>query len=85
MDKKLLRKNQIDKITIKVSRGIGMLKRMKTYAHEEILKTVYNPLIMPYFDYCSLVQDNCGKYLLEKLQKLKNTTARVLTGKFNKI
>jgi hypothetical protein len=36
---------------------------------------------MPHFDYCSLVWDNCSKYLLENLQKLQNRAARVITGK----
>ena len=60
---KLRWKNQIDEITTKVSRGIGMLRRMKVYAPQETLRTVYNALIMPHFDYCSLVWDNCSKYL----------------------
>ena len=81
IDEKLLWKNQIDEITTKVSRGIGMLRRMKAYVPQDILRTVYSALIMPHFDYCSLVWDNCSKYILEKLQKLQNRAARVITGK----
>jgi hypothetical protein len=81
IDEKLLWKNQIDEITTKVSRGIGMLRRMKAYVPQETLRTVYSALIMPHFDYCSLVWDNCSNYLLEKLQKLQNRAARVITGK----
>ena len=81
IDEKLLWKNQIDEITTKVSGGIGMLRRMKAYVPQETLKRVYNALIMPHFDYCSLVWDNCSKYLLEKLQKLQNRVARVISGK----
>ena len=72
IDEKLLWKNQIDEIlTTKVSRGIGMLRRMKAYVPQETLRTVYSALIMPHFDYCSLVWDNCSKYLLEKLQNFR--------------
>ena len=81
IDEKLLWKNQIDEITTKVSGGIGMLRRMKAYVPQEALKRVYNALIMPHFDYCSLVWDNCSKYLLDKLQKLQNRAARVISGK----
>jgi hypothetical protein len=81
IDEKLLWQKQIDEITTKVSRGIGMIRRMKTYVPEETLKTVYSALIKPHFDYCNLVWDNCSKYLLEKLQKLQNRAARVITGK----
>ena len=54
---------------------------MKAYVPQETLRTVYSALIMPHFDYCSLVWDNCSNYLLEKLQKLQNRAARVITGK----
>ena len=42
---------------------------------------VYNALIMPYFDYCSLVWDTCSNYLIENLQKLQNRAARVISCK----
>ena len=58
-----------------------MLRRMKAYVPQETLRTVYNALIMPHFDYCSLVWNNCSKYLLEKLQRLQNRAARVISGK----
>ena len=42
IDEKLLWKNQIDEITTKVSRGIGMLRRMKAYVPQETLKCTDN-------------------------------------------
>ena len=36
--------------------------------------------MQPYFDYCSPLWDNCGSGLREKLQRLQNRAARVLTG-----
>ena len=37
--------------------------------------------MLSHFDYCSLVWDNCSDYLLNKLQKLQNRAARVITGR----
>jgi hypothetical protein len=37
-------------------------------------------MVQPYFEYCSLVWGNCGESLKEKLQKLQNRAARVITG-----
>ena len=37
-------------------------------------------LVQPYFDYCSLVWDNCNQTCKDKLQKLHNRAARVITG-----
>ena len=42
---------------------------------------VYNSVILPYFDYCSMVWENCGNCLLQRLQKMQNRAARVITGK----
>ena len=39
---------------------------------------VYNSLIQPHFDYCSLVWDGLSDQLSDKLQKLQNRAARVI-------
>ena len=52
---------------------------MKNLVPKTTLTKVYNAIILPHFDYCSLVWDN--DYLIDKLQKLQNRAARVITGK----
>ena len=54
---------------------------MKPYVPKFTLMHVYNALILPNFDYCSLVWDTCTNYLIENLQKLQNRAARVISGK----
>ncbi len=44
------------------------------------MQLIYNCLVQPYFDYCSAVWDSCIRYLANKLQKLQNRAARVLTS-----
>jgi hypothetical protein len=43
------------------------------------LQLIFNSLVQPYFNYFCTVWDNCNKTLAEKLQKLQNRAARVLT------
>ena len=81
VDDQLLWKNQLDTTIAKVSKGISMLRRMKPYVPKYTLMHVYNALIMPYFDYCSLVWDTYSNYLIENLQKLQNRAARIVSGK----
>ena len=38
-----------------------------------------NALVMPYFNYCGAVWDNINKGLADKLQKMQNRAARILT------
>ena len=71
VDDQLLWKNHVDTTIAKVSKGIGMIRRMKSYVPKYSLMHVYNALIMPYFDYCSLVWDTCSNYLIENWQKLQ--------------
>ena len=40
-----------------------------------------NAIVLPYFDYCSPLWDNCGSALKDKLSKFQNRAARVITGK----
>ena len=57
-----------------------MLRRAKQFVKRETLQFLYNSMVQPYFEYCSLVWGNCGESLKEKLQKLQNRAARVITG-----
>ena len=43
----------------------------------------FNALILPHFDYCCQVWDTIGVTFSDRLQKLENRTARVITGRKN--
>ena len=58
---------------------IGAIKRIRPFVPPPILHYIYNALIQSHFDYCNLVWGNCGKTLFDRLQKLQNRAARVLT------
>ena len=57
-----------------------MLRFCKSFVSQDTLKMIYNALILPHFDYCSLVWSNCSETLKLNLQKLQNRAARVITG-----
>ena len=44
------------------------------------LLNVYRSIIEPYFDYCCIVWDGIGNNMAEKLQRLQNRAARVITN-----
>ena len=80
LDERMSWENHIDTICKKVASGIGIIKRVKPFVPSETLHNLYNSLVLPYFDYCSPLWDNCGSMLKEKLQKLQNRAARIMTG-----
>ena len=47
--------------------------------NQETLKTIYYSLMQPYFDYCDVVWGDCSKIRADKLQKLQNRAARIIT------
>ena len=80
IDENLCWDEQIENISKKVSKGIGMLRRIKPFVSIGTLAYLYQALVQPHFDYCSMVWGNCGKTLKGMLQKLQNRAARVISG-----
>ena len=79
IDEHLTWSEHIHKLTKKIASGIGALKRVRPFVPATTLRYIYNSLIQPDFDYCSVVWGNCNKTLADKLKKLQNRAARVLT------
>ena len=69
----------IEKIVKKIASGIGAIERCRPFVNLTTLETVFNALVQPYFNYCSEVWGHCNKSLSNKLQKLQNRAARILT------
>ena len=79
IDDHLSWRKHVDEICKKVSSAIGALKRVRPFISKETATQIYNALIMPHFDYCSPVWDCLSGYLSDKLQKLQNRAARIIT------
>ena len=80
IDNKLDWRSHIDKLTKKVASGTGAIKRIRHLVPQATLPLIYQALIQPHFDYFYIVWGNCGITLQNKVQKLQNRAARVLTN-----
>ena len=69
----------IYKLSKKVAPGIAARKRIRPFVPPPTIHYIYNALIQSHFDYCDLFWGNCGKTLFDRLQKIQNRAARVLT------
>ena len=47
--------SSIDKLSKKIASGIGAIQRIRPLVSPEILHYIYNALVQPHFDYCSIV------------------------------
>ena len=70
---------QKEGISKKIASGVSAIKHIRDFVPREILLTVYNSLLQPHFDYCSVVRGCCSKGLSQKLQKLQNRAALIVT------
>ena len=75
VDDSLTWEDHIDYITLKINRGIGIIRRVRQLIPEKALLLLYQTLIDPYFRYCSTVWGQCGETVKDKLQALQNRTA----------
>ena len=79
IDENLRWQTRIDKLSKKIAFGIGAIERIRDFVPSPTVHCIYNTLIQSQFDYCNIVWGNCGKTLFDRLQKLQNRAARVLT------
>ena len=79
LDENLSWDSHIDNIVKKVSAGLGAIRRVRSLVPRETLIMIYKALVQPYFDYCSSVWGSIGVCQSERLQKLQNRAARLIT------
>ena len=80
IDQHLTWEDHTDYISRKISAGISALKRIKEYTNQDTVKSVYYVLVQPHFDYCCEVWDSINTTLSNRLQKLHNRNARIITN-----
>ena len=59
------------------------LRRISSVRHllsVDAAKTLVSSLVLSKFDYCNALLSGCPQYLLEKLQKVQNSAARLVLG-----
>jgi hypothetical protein len=70
----------IAQLHTKISRNLGVLRRLRSVVPKHTLVTLYNTIVLPHFDYCDIIYDSADQGQLLKLQKLQNLAARLLLG-----
>lgn len=80
VDETLSWEAHISEVVSKVAKVLAALRRLRPICPQSILVTIYKSLILPHLDYCSAVWGCIGNGLSQKLQKLQNRAARIITG-----
>ncbi len=61
----------------KFSRGIGVLKRVRSYLTEDLTTKLHNAMVLPLFDYCDTIYGTTDHLAFSKL-RLQNGGAKTI-------
>lgn len=80
LDKNLKFNLHAESIIKKVSKKLGLFRRIQRKFNFETKLIYYNSLVQPHFDYCSFIFDFIDKKYMDKLRVLQNHFLRVITN-----
>ena len=80
MDKTLSFTEHINEMCKKASYAIRSIGRIRKYLPSDGLKMLVNSLVISRLDYCNSLLYDIPKYQRDKLQRIQNTAAQMITG-----
>ena len=72
-------KEHIQQLSKKISRGIGVLCKIRHHVNVKILVQLYHAIILPFFSYCCIVWGNTYDHNIEPLQRMQKKVIRLIT------
>ena len=81
MDEHLKWKQQIANVTKKISRGIGIIAKLRSYVDPKLLVNIYYCLVYSYLSYGVEAWGSACDADLEKILVLQKKAVRILTGR----
>lgn len=80
LDEHLNWKYQINNVALKISRGIGILAKLKPFLKDNLLRSIYFSLVYSHLSYGVHVWGSASMTSLNKLVVLQNKAVRILSG-----
>lgn len=74
----------IMKLCNKIAPKVGLLRRLKHIVPVECLKNIYQTTVQCHIDYCITIWGFTSSAYLDKVQRLQNRAARIITGKYDR-
>ena len=73
--------DHIEYVSKKCFAGLGKLKRWSRVLPSRTKKQIYNALVLPYLDYCSVLWQECLQCLRQKLERVQNYGMRIILSR----
>ncbi len=80
IDENLTWEKHIYKMCNKISKILGLLKRLKKFIPSNTLIVLFNSLVLPHFDYANVVWGTACGTQIKYVYTLQKRAARILTG-----
>ena len=81
VDDKLTWSEHIAVVRRKCFGGLAKLRRLRDALPVDTKKKLYNALVLPILDYCSVVWQECRKDLQQKVERIQNYGMRLILAK----
>ena len=81
IDDDLKWQNHIAEVRRKCFAGLAKLRRLRDALPASTKKTLYNAIILPHLDYCSVVWQECSITLRKKVERIQNYGMRIILSK----
>ncbi len=81
IDNNLTWSNHVKHVTIKVSKGIGILSKIRHYAPKNVLMNIYNAFVSPHINYAITNWGGTYPTILDELTKCLKKAARITNFK----
>ena len=78
IDQHLSFNNHIEHVVNKVSRKLGVFRRLRISIPMAAAKHLYKTMIVPIFDYCDVAWHGCGKVNSDVLESLRHRAAKLI-------
>ena len=80
IDENLNWTNHIETISKNISRGVGIINKLKHFVPEGVLYSLYCTLILPYINYGIIAWGSSNKSNLNRILKLQKKSVRIIPG-----
>ena len=79
IDDQLNWNNHNDEQCKRISKSVSLLRKAKDFVSQDVLKIMYNSLVLPHFNYGSTVWHN-NKIHINKFHQLQKRAARIIAS-----
>jgi len=83
IDNTLSWEQHIDNLCTKISPKVELLRRIKYKLGKSQLIDIYNSIVQPHIDYCITVWGYAADVHLNKIQRIQNRAARIITNNYD--